>query len=163
MQDSGIDCYGPAPRVAGWILPLRSLWDLCLPSLCLLLPGSLRGSLCRQKGGEMKAFRKENVNRKMVLSWWWNEDSEEPSGCRPLTAQLQLIIWVEFVSICRTWSDIHSWKDSGGLTGVAATDAGCNFTVSCIAWILNWVFHSQTLIPHKSGKHTNVINSLKVN
>lgn len=45
MQDSGIYCCGSAPRVAGRLLSLWSLWDFCLPSLWLLLLGSLRGNL----------------------------------------------------------------------------------------------------------------------
>lgn len=74
MQDSGTDCCGPAPRVAGWLPSLRSLWDFCLPSLCLPLPGSLRGSLCRQKEKKKRNWLSGNdcefeFGIKLMMEW----------------------------------------------------------------------------------------------
>lgn len=117
MQDSGTDCCGPAPRVAGWLPSLRSLWDFCLPSLCLLLPGSLRGSPCRQK--EKKKRNWVSGRRMWISIWYWVDDGMKtangsnrgqrtlPSGCGSATFNLWSDDHVSPSFSHRTWPDIH--------------------------------------------------------
>lgn len=95
MQDSGTDCCGPAPRVAGWLPSLRSLWDFCLPSLCLPLPGSLRGSPCRQK--EKKKWNWLSGNEcefefgiKLMMEWR-TAAIEDSARCRLVVEQLRRV------------------------------------------------------------------------
>lgn len=128
MQDSGTDCCGPAPRVAGWLPSLRSPWDFCLPSLCLLLPGSLRGSPLQTKGRGKKTklgFRKANGN--LVLSWWWNEDSER---CRLVADRLRCI-----QSVIRSCVSIIFSQDMVRYPPLRRV-ASCPTAAARIAWIL---------------------------
>lgn len=120
MRGPGIYCCGPAPRVAGQLPSLWSLWDFCLPSLWLLLLRSLRGSLSMEK---------------MVWTCWWHKENGSRLLVIPFLGTVDLrsadhILWVELVSQ-RTWSKIDSDPLTCWFVKDSATFAVCIYVVLC--------------------------------